>query len=203
MTAIEYVRGIAEVHRDDAVLLYDEAFGPKFAVAVPDVAARRDLLRDAFRLDFAVGAVRKGELVGLAGFQTDHGSLTDGVGYRGLISRLGLLRGNRAALIFSLYDRKPQPGEIVMEGIAVRGDVRGQGMGSGLLDELAAYAVEEGFQTIRLDVIDTNPDARRLYERNGFVAVRTEHFAYLRWLLGFGASTTMVRRLYRSAENVH
>lgn len=203
MTAIEYVRGIAEVHRDDAVLLYDEAFGPKLAVAVPAVEARRDLLRDAFRLAFAVGAVRNGELVGLADFQAGSGSLTDGVGYRGLISRLGLLRGNRAALIFSLYDRKPQPGEIIMDGIAVRGDVRGEGIGTGLPNELAAYAVEEGFQTIRLDVIDANPGARRLYERNGFVAVRTEQFAYVRWLLGFGASTTMVRRLHRSPENVH
>ena len=41
-------------------------------------------------------------------------------------------------------------------------------------------------------ILDTNPDARRLYERVGFVAGRTERTPYLRRLFGFGASTEVV-----------
>jgi len=35
---------------------------------------------------------------------------------------------------------------------------------------------------------------RRLYQRQGFVATKTEHFRSLRWLFGLGGSTTMSRR---------
>ena len=94
-----------------------------------------------------------------------------------------------------LYERKPKEGQLLMDGIAVRQDARGRGIGTRLLDEFKAYGREHGYANIRLDVIDTNPGARRLYERLGFVATKTEHFEYLRWFLGFGASTTMLCHL--------
>ena len=78
-----------------------------------------------------------------------------------------------------------------MDGISVHRDYRGRGIGSRLLREPAAYARRNGFRSIRLNVIDTNSSARRLYERQGFAAVRAENFPFLRWLLGFGGSTTM------------
>jgi ribosomal protein S18 acetylase RimI-like enzyme len=80
-----------------------------------------------------------------------------------------------------------------MDGIAVAPDVRGRGVGSLLIEEVAAVAAEQHCREIRLDVIDTNPRARALYERRGFTAVRTERTPYLRRLLGFGAVTTMHR----------
>lgn len=188
---IVYRRGVPEDQRDEAALLYDEAFGAKFAVAVPDRARRLRLLAASFDLKFAFCALRGAELVGLAGFQVGRESLTSGMTYRSLLSHLGFVRGNWAAVIFSLYERTPVPGELVMDGIAVKGDVRGQGVGTTLLSHLMSYAADGKFSSIRLDVIDTNDRARNLYERCGFVAVRTERFEYLRWLLGFGASTTM------------
>jgi ribosomal protein S18 acetylase RimI-like enzyme len=60
-----------------------------------------------------------------------------------------------------------------------------------LLDEIASYARENDYDRVRLDVIDTNPRARKLYERKGFKAIETQKYPYLRWLLGFGGSTAM------------
>jgi ribosomal protein S18 acetylase RimI-like enzyme len=80
-----------------------------------------------------------------------------------------------------------------MDGIAVDPRIRGRGVGSLLMEEVAAVAVEHDCREIRLDVIDTNPRARALYERRGFTAVKTERTPYLRGLLGFGAVTTMHR----------
>ena len=82
-----------------------------------------------------------------------------------------------------------------MDGIAVHKDYRGLGIGSQLLNGVVNHAREHGFATVRLDVIETNPGAKRLYERSGFIPVRTERFPYLRWLLGFGAATTMEFRI--------
>ncbi|WP_414122566.1 GNAT family N-acetyltransferase [Vreelandella titanicae] len=82
-----------------------------------------------------------------------------------------------------------------MDGIAVDSRFRGRGIGSRLLDSIIAHAVDNGFETIRLDVIDSNPRARRLYESKGFIAVNEEHFPYLKWLIGFSGSTTMVLKV--------
>lgn len=83
----------------------------------------------------------------------------------------------------------------MMDGITVHREMRGLGIGTRLLDEIKRYARENGYSSVRLDVIDTNPGARRLYEREGFVATKTEHFGYLRRILGFGAATTMVYKI--------
>ncbi len=195
-----YTRGIPEDQRAAAARLYDEAFGPKLSRAVSDPSQR--VARSAASLvgEYAYCALLDGEIVGLAGFQTAEAGLTSGINYRGLLAQLGFVRGNCAALIFSLYERKPTPGQLVMDGIAVRQDMRGRGIGTRLLDELVAHAVQQGYESIRLDVIDINPAARRLYERYGFKAVKTEHFEYMRWLVGFGAATTMELSLPKSSH---
>jgi ribosomal protein S18 acetylase RimI-like enzyme len=104
---------------------------------------------------------------------------------------LGFFKGNWAAIIFSMYDRKPKTGELLMDGIAVHADSRGKGIGSQLLEEITRYAQDNDFNSVRLDVIDTNLQAKKLYERKGFKTVNTDNFPYLRWLLGFSGSTTM------------
>ncbi|MFQ3171553.1 MAG: ribosomal protein S18 acetylase RimI-like enzyme [Oleispira sp.] len=188
---INYHIGLPEKYRDSAVDLYDEAFGQKFSVAVPSKEKRILLLKKCFILDYVIGAIYKDKLIGLAGFQTPEGSLTSGITYSELLSQLGFIKGNWAAVIFSLYERKAAFEELIMDGIAVHSDARGEGVGSHLLKEVAKYAKEHKFDRVRLDVIDINTKAKILYERMGFKSVKTESFPYLKWLLGFSGSTTM------------
>ena len=188
---IKFVRGIPEAMRQEAAQLYDDAFGEKFAVAISSRSSRIELLATSLVLEYACAAICDEQLVGLAGFHVDGHSLTGGLNYQKLISHLGFFKGNWAALIFSIYERKQQNGELLMDGIAVRSDKRGKGIGTKLLEEIKHCASEKGMERIRLEVIDTNPQARQLYERNGFVATETSHFGFLRSILGFGASTTM------------
>lgn len=179
-------------------VLYDEAFGPKFARAIPDKAKRIQLLSQCFVPEFSFTAIFEDEVIGLAGFQKRDGSLTGGIGMNQLIGELGALKGLWACMVFSLFERKPRPRELVMDGIAVDSRFRGQGIGSRLLDHIISYAANNGFEMVRLDVIDSNPRARKLYESKGFVAVKEEHFPYLRWLIGFSGSTTMVLKVHNS-----
>ena len=69
------------------------------------------------------------------------------------------------------------------------------GVGTRLLAALYDEAAERGYRSVRLDVVDANWRARALYERQGFVATRTESLGMLRFLFGFASSTTMVRPL--------
>lgn len=188
----EITVGIPEAHRVTAARLYDEAFGQKFALAIPDASKRIKLFEKHFVLKHALAAIGQGELLGIAGFSTNAGSLTGGIEYGNLLSDLGVLGGNRAALVLSLYERRAVMGELMMDGIAVSPASRGLGVGTRLLLGLIDYAGENGFESIRLDVIDTNDGARKLYERLGFVSTKTEEFEILRGVLGFGAATSMV-----------
>jgi RimJ/RimL family protein N-acetyltransferase len=54
-------------------------------------------------------------------------------------------------------------------GISVLAPWRGRGIGSRLLDALAAWAPRHGIRRLELQVFANNPAAIRLYERNGYV----------------------------------
>lgn len=175
--------------------LYEEAFGAKFASAIPDKAQRIKLLSHCFVPEFSYTAIFEDEVIGLAGFQQAYGSLTGGIGIQQLIGELGLIKGLWACLVFSLFERKPKAQELMMDGVAVDSRFRGQGIGSRLLDSIIAHAMDNGFETVRLDVIDSNPRAKKLYESKGFVAAKHDYFPYLKWLVGFTGSTTMVLKV--------
>ena len=182
---ISYRVGLPEKYRNSAVDLYEEAFGQKFAVAIPSKEKRILFLKKCFVLDYVIGAVYKDKLIGIAGFQTPEGSLTGGITYSELLSELGVFKGNWAAVIFDLYERKAASKELIMDGIAVHFEARGKGVGGLFLTEITKYAKEHKFNSVRLDVIDINSKAKALYERMGFKSVKTESYPYLKWLLGF------------------
>lgn len=171
--------------------LYEEAFGAKFCRAIPDKTSRMLVLSKSFVPEYSFVAYCDGRIVGLSGFNISAGSLTGGIAAKGLIKSLGFFAGLWACIVFSLFGREPEKGELVMDGIAVVSECRRQGIGSLLLDHVIGYAKTNGFDSVRLDVIDSNPRARKLYESKGFVAVKTEYFPYLKWLIGFSGATTM------------
>lgn len=63
-----------------------------------------------------------------------------------------------------------KPGECHIEWLAVSPAARGMGLGTRLLNWACELAVDRGCNTITLAVMNGNP-ARRLYERQGFLAV--------------------------------
>ncbi|WP_455351958.1 GNAT family N-acetyltransferase [Streptomyces sp. SYSU K217416] len=185
-------RGVPAGAERRAAELYWDAFGRKLGPALnpPDKAV--PFIAAHLNADRAVCALLDGELVGLAGYQLDGRALTGGSA-SAVLRTYGYLRGLHRVLLLALFERRPARGQLVMDGIAVDPRMRGRGVGSLLIEEVAAVAAEQDCRQIRLDVIDTNPRARALYERRGFTAARTEHTPYLRGLLGFGAVTTMHR----------
>ncbi|MCX4684349.1 GNAT family N-acetyltransferase [Kitasatospora purpeofusca] len=192
-------RGLPAGAERRAAELYWEAFGRKLGPALDPAEKAVPFIAAHLNADRAVCALLDGRLVGLAGYRLGGRGLTGGTA-GAVLRAYGHLRGLRRVLLLTLFERRPGAGQLLMDGIAVGPDLRGRGVGSLLIEEVAAVAAEQGFREIRLDVIDTNPRARALYERRGFTAVRTEETPYLRRLLGFGAVTTMRRPVGTGAE---
>lgn len=193
MAAPTISRGLAETQREQAAALYMEAFGALLRPILGDGPRALELLARSMQPDHAFVAARNGQLAGLAGFQDAAGSLMD-VELRAMTRAYGAASGGLRYLgLGLLLSRERQAGTLLMDGIAVAPAQRGQGIGTQLLDAICEHARENGYRDVRLDVLDSNPRARALYERRGFVAVKDQSYPYLQRLFGFSAVTEMRR----------
>ena len=187
--------GLPNALRGDAARLYWQAFGGKLGRVLGPERLAFGLLDRVMRGDHAIVAVSdSGALLGLVGFKSPEGAfvggaLTDMIGVYGTFGALW-----RAGLLW-LLERDLDNDRFLMDGICVAATARGQGVGTALLEAICAEGRARGYPSVRLDVIDINPRARALYERQGFVALRTSQIGLLRWVFGFSAATTMVRNL--------
>ena len=179
--------------------LYESAFGQKLRVAIPNADHRRQLFEQSFNSEFCLSAYRGEDLLGIAGLQTPHGALASDINLSWIFKTLGIIRGLKALTILALFDRKPKLGQLVMDGIAVDASCRGQGIGTLLLKGVLQYGLENGYEQVRLDVIDTNPKAKKLYLRMGFKELGTYRSKFFEKLVGFSAATTMVYDLKAEA----
>ncbi|MCU0497783.1 MAG: GNAT family N-acetyltransferase [Anaerolineae bacterium] len=182
----------AHLHSQAATLFY-EAFGRKLNPILGNDQRAIAIIQAGLDPNCCISAYEGDHLLGVAGFCHDSSQLVT-IRIHSLIQHFGLIRGVWRFGLSFLGHRRPVPGELLMDGIAVSRAARGRGIGTQLLDRLYQFAREHGYQSIRLDVIDTNPDARRLYERVGFVATKTQEYPYLK-SLGFTAVTTMRREV--------
>ncbi len=194
MPEIEIQLGVPADQHQNAATVYYEAFAGKLGPILRDREAAIAWIARDLKPDRAFVALIDGEVVGIIGFWHRGVALTDLsfetgrslFGLWGILWRLPLL---------VLFDREPAKDELLLDGIAVAESARGQGAGSRLLEAVARFAEREGYRQLRLDVVDTNPRAKALYERRGYEAIAHERYGILSRWLGFEGSTQMVRRL--------
>lgn len=91
----------------------------------------------------------------------------------GAVVYLAVVDGNEIVAVGGV-DLTAHSGHGTLWQLAVRPARRSQGIGTFLVAQLEAAAVRAGMPAARLSVEDTNPDARRLYERLGYTAAGTE-----------------------------
>ncbi|MEO0795985.1 MAG: GNAT family N-acetyltransferase [Verrucomicrobiota bacterium] len=192
---IQIQRGFSEEYRASAATLYEEAFGPKIALAIGSFEKRLAVIKGCLQPHYSFTAYLEKRLVGIVGFHTPSGSLTGCMDWPAIKKELGFLKAIKAVAVLALYDRDPVPGELVLDGISVDSGCRGRGIGSKLLNRIKTFAADESFSHVRLDVIDTNPRAKKLYAKVGFTETETKHYPVLSKFLGFSASTTLLFKL--------
>lgn len=195
-TVITIVHGLPSEYCSAAAELYYAAFRQKLHPIIRSETAAVALLAQALNPDFGITALYGDVFAGVAGVQYGGGHFVD-ITPALMKQHFGLLRGWLKILPLSLMARPQQEGQLLMDGIVVAPEMRGRGVGTALLQAVMDFARERGFRDVRLDVVDTNPRARQLYERRGFVATETHRYPYLRKIMGFGAVTTMIKAVAR------
>lgn len=192
--SVEIIFGLPEALRPAAVTLYWQAFGGKLGTVLGPRPHALRFLERVMRADHVFVAVEAGQLRGLVGFKTPGGSFAGG-GMADLTAVYGWFGALWRAALLDLLSRDVDNARFLLDGICVAQDARSQGIGALLLAAIEAEARLRGYPAVRLDVIGDNWRARALYERQGFVLVRTERLGLLRHVFGFATSLTMVKTL--------
>ncbi|WP_461428062.1 GNAT family N-acetyltransferase [Gymnodinialimonas sp.] len=188
-------KGFPQDQRAAAAVLFWQAFGSKLSKLMGPEARALAFLEPVLDPTHCLSICTvRGQLVGIAGFKTAGGAFVGG-GLKDLNRVYGLPGTLWRAPLLSLLERKVETGTLLMDGIAVTPEARGLGIGTRLLEGIVSEARAQGCTRVRLDVIDTNPRAKALYERRGFVAQKEEDIFPFRWLFGFSRSTQMTHSL--------
>jgi ribosomal protein S18 acetylase RimI-like enzyme len=198
---------IRTAQQEDAAALarlYVEAFGSKlrwafgrYVDAMPAVVQEL-LISDQMRLSETLVAEVEGQVTGMAVLRRDHTHRPRWLAIWRSVRRH--VRGWRvitaAFMMTAMCSNLCTSTRSYLESLAVDARYRGRGIGTLLLERCVEESRRAGKREISLHVVDTNPRAKRLYERMGFRTVQVERFGWIasRWM-GFSAQDFMVRPL--------
>ena len=185
--------GLRPEHRKAAAAGYWEAFSRKLKWPLGPETKALDFLHANLNPSHAISAVSdKGEFLGVAGFKTPGGAFVGG-DFAALAKVYGASGALWRGVLISLLERPCEASTLLMDGIFVRPEARGMGAGSRLLAAIESHAAAHGLRRVRLDVIDTNPRARALYERHGFTSKVETSIGILKHIFGFSTTMTMIK----------
>jgi ribosomal protein S18 acetylase RimI-like enzyme len=160
-------KGLPIEHTSSAADLFLNAFGPKFFPILGHGEKTKKLIESSLNTNYCISALENGDLVGILAIQEKNKSFVD-ISFSNIKSKYGLLKGLIKAVLLSLFTYKPVDNEFYIECVAVTDSAQGKGIGTRLFNELFSQAVNEGIKKITLEVINTNTEAKSLYERLGF-----------------------------------
>ncbi|MCR4291073.1 MAG: GNAT family N-acetyltransferase [Candidatus Scalindua sp.] len=195
---IEIYIGLPEEYLQEAAELFYDSFQQKFYPIMNSREQAISFLQKHLNPRGTMVASRGEKLLGIAGLQYEgchffSPSLFD------LAREFGWLRGIMKILKMRLFNSPDRKGELYLKAVMVRSSMQGRGVGTHLLTGISDFAWAHEFSTIRVDVVDTNPDARRFYEQHGFVATKIRRcplpFQFLCRDMGFSSAITMIKKI--------
>lgn len=172
--------------------MYFDVFNRKLASLLGRRVAVK-MIADHITTDRIIVACDDKEVVGIAGLKYD------GTGFfapnrNGFIKHYGAIVGRVRYRLWASVQTNPRSHQLLLDGIGVRTDLRGRGIGTTLLKAVDRRARELDKTEVILEVIDTNPRAKSLYERFGYQTLLTTRRLMFR-MAGFSSAHLMLRRV--------
>lgn len=179
-----------------AASLYAKAFQRKAVVIIGSSEDLQEILEFGIDPTQSICVLDDEEkLVGVAGHHLFHKSFLN-FKLEKFQAKYGKIEGTfKFALVRTFFNRLLKKNQLLMDGIAVDESCRGKGVGTLLLNGIFEIARNNKMSSIRLDVIDENTRAKKLYTRLGFRPMRHLRTPFLKGLAGISGVTTMIKHL--------
>lgn len=183
--------GAPKDQRRKIAKIYYEAFQDKLGVIFGNKRKAETLFSTSLCDERILVAYKDGVAVGFAGLQYQgkkfmEPSLTQVVRIYGLETIRVLL-----FFFFSIFNN-PKPNQLYLEILAVSKDQQNKGIGTKLIQSTIEHARSKKIPQIKLEVVNTNPKAKKLYQRIGFRKAKDHKIPYpFNTLVGFRIITEM------------
>lgn len=197
--SITIQQGLTPQQTPAAAALFCRALHEKITPVLGDIPRATAFLTPAFEPDRAIIALRDDQLLGIAGYKVDgRGIINRNLTLKRFWNEYGISAPLRI-LGLLILDSMNHSNGLLIDSLVVHEDTRGQGIGTMLLDAAEQRARELGINQMSISVIDSNPRAQALYERNGFTTSKVEHLGPLKRFFPFRSVINMTRELSPSA----
>lgn len=166
-----------------AVEIFQDAFASKFSPIIQDEQVECWLYQTMLNTQEGIYAFSQdGDLLGLLNYRPSSSNFSLKSFYT-IRKKLGFKRSIKLFLFILGGATEPTQNEMFLDFIAVSRNARSLGVGSRLLTEFEQIAAKKHVSTIALDVIETNPRAKQLYEQFGYSTSKTVSIKPLhKWL---------------------
>ena len=184
------VHPLPEIYKQPALELYVRALGEKLEPIFGPPSESLDFLLKHVDLNRAIGAIWQDQVVGILGLQDLQGGFLC-PSMVAILDQYGLFAGLARVTLMMALDPQVRADQLYLDGIAVASEYRGLGIGSQLIAAFESYGRDQGFRSLILDVINTNPRARSLYLKQGYREVGSKSLQELGDVFPFQTSTQM------------
>jgi GNAT superfamily N-acetyltransferase len=181
---------INENQLNQAMDIYYFAFKQKIRPLIKSKEKAIEIYKKGLNADRVFYAVIENNVVGLAGLHYENKNFID-VEYSNLRKHFNPFSSYFIYSIYKLISPKIREDVLRIDSLAVKESVRGFGIGSQLIDKVFQFAKSKGFNEVILEVVDTNPRAKKLYEKVGFKEKRLIKYYFLARSAGFSSEHIM------------
>lgn len=168
---VNYIDHLPSGLETPAVCLYMDALKDKLKPIFGNTDRALHVLASNLESGHCLTALYNWDLVGVLGIQTKKNGFLNPTA-NSLIGEYGLIGGFLRLAGLQLLHHRTGTDEWYVDGIAVSEEMRGLGIGTGLLSFLESIAKEKGIRKLSLEVTDRNQRAKVLYERLDFVVTK-------------------------------
>ena len=167
MVTIEIAHGIPKNQKLRVARIIFDAFEDKykhiFGPRKKSIYAIMQFLRD----DRTIVALQKDVVVGVGGLKFGGKGFID-PSLSPIVRILKLGTPKAVVMGWFFYLGRVEEKELFIDSLAVIKDLRGKGVGSSLLKFIIDFARSRGYLKVKLQVIEKNWRAKKLYEKKGF-----------------------------------
>lgn len=196
---IEIIDHLPEAHITAGIRLYYTGLEAKLGPVFGPLETALAVLPGSIHRSRCLVALTNGRLVGILGLHDQRGSFLE-PSYGTMVRHYGQIAGTFRTMLLMLLDHKVPPGDLYLDGIAVEPSQQGQGIGTAQIIAFEHRARDNGFDTVSLEVIDTNPRAKKLYARLGYHEVATHSMGPFSHLFGFRTTCRMSKRVGKDRQ---
>lgn len=156
-------------------------------------------LEEGLSFEYGIFAIQNERVIGLLGLDLGKGKRFLNFPFHTFLSTYGFLGGIIRYLIHfleTIFINSPaNKMQSRVYPLAVSPDYRGKGVGSKLLTAFEEHSKELRNKTIALEVVDTNPRAKMLYEKEGYITKKYIWTAIFTKKAGFNGLYYMKKQL--------